>query len=102
MRSLIHTCGRLWRAHQHAHHRCGAHLAPETLVGEVRLVVTRKKTPALRGPGRHERGHFVWGGVSQVPGTAAVGQGVLYLARPPALSVDGPRPAWAWESGDWH
>lgn len=49
MRSLIHTCGCLWRAHQHAHHRCGVHLAPETLVGEVRQVVTRKKTSHLGG-----------------------------------------------------
>lgn len=30
-------------------------------------------------------------------------QGILYLAQPPALiKTEGPRPAWAWESKDWH
>lgn len=61
---------------------------PRGLMGEVRLVVKRKKTPALTGPGRQEHGHFVWGDAPQC------------LRQ--QLNMDGPRPARAWESRDWH
>lgn len=41
---------------------------------------------------------------SKCPGQGRQAGGVLYLAQPPALIrlPNGPRPAWARESRDWH
>lgn len=72
--------------------------------GWIKTEGDKEKAPGLMGLKDRDTGTCYGHMCSKCPGQGLQAGGVLYLAQPPALIrlPNGPRPAWARESRDWH